>query len=451
MSFASLHYDRTVGRLLVAGVLGLVTLALAWPPARAQADLGDCGQPASDAANPTASDALATLRAAVGVGSCALSVCDVDGTCSITAGDALRVLRRAVGDASVIFACTCGATTTSTTSTTLARRPSWPADRADYVAGPLSYVNTLAVPAVEMDVPVCCKDFGDISKDFIENGTHDIDNGLAELAPLLALVGIDFEAQLNASIQDGSLVVLLDHQFLELDGGSGPGARGLPDDEFALVQLEAVFADGTTYAEASTGNGEFVVLDESFLPGTAEPAAFAFPAFLDVDRMSAGPLALDLTLSFGLLDLDIVATAAEIIAVPGPITSVGIPYFDATISGILLIDDVFESFNAVLESPDCGCLELTEDVFRQQPDGTWTASCVPDGAALCPGEDQAVCATLAGMNNMGEDLEICALIGPVLQDVAADLDLDGDPSRYEGMSIGLRFTAVTASSSAVEP
>jgi hypothetical protein len=45
----------------------------------------------------TASDALMTLRAAVGSDECALAICDVDGNGTITAADALEVLRAAVG------------------------------------------------------------------------------------------------------------------------------------------------------------------------------------------------------------------------------------------------------------------------------------------------------------------------------------------------------------------
>ena len=167
--------------------------------------------------------------------------------------------------------------------------------------------------------------------------------------------------------------------------------------------------------------------------------------------MSAGPLELDLTLSFGILDINVIATEAEITAVPGQITPAGIPYSEGIITGIVLLDDVFTDFNSVLGSPDCACLGLTDDVFTQLPDGSWQGDCVPDGAALCSEPEEAVCATLAGSNNQAEPPEICALFPPVLQTVAADLDLDGDPSRYEGMSIGLRFTAVAAVPATIEP
>lgn len=51
----------------------------------------------ADAANVTASDALAVLNAAVGLFACELCVCDVDGSGTLAATDALQTLRVAVG------------------------------------------------------------------------------------------------------------------------------------------------------------------------------------------------------------------------------------------------------------------------------------------------------------------------------------------------------------------
>jgi hypothetical protein len=59
--------------------------------------VGDCGQPSSSGGAPVASDALFTLRVAVGSGVCELCVCDVDDNAAVTAADALRILRVAVG------------------------------------------------------------------------------------------------------------------------------------------------------------------------------------------------------------------------------------------------------------------------------------------------------------------------------------------------------------------
>jgi cysteine-rich repeat protein len=57
-----------------------------------------CGKPTnSTGVNPKSSDALFTLKAAVGQASCQLRVCDVDNSTKVLSSDALRILRKAVG------------------------------------------------------------------------------------------------------------------------------------------------------------------------------------------------------------------------------------------------------------------------------------------------------------------------------------------------------------------
>jgi hypothetical protein len=58
---------------------------------------GRCGFPVTDGERPAASDALAALRAAVGIKTCALCVCDINSSGSVAASDALGILRAAVG------------------------------------------------------------------------------------------------------------------------------------------------------------------------------------------------------------------------------------------------------------------------------------------------------------------------------------------------------------------
>ncbi len=59
-----------------------------------------CGFPVSNGETPAASDALFTLKAAVGGASCAVCVCDVSGDGNVAAGDALTILKAAVGSVS---------------------------------------------------------------------------------------------------------------------------------------------------------------------------------------------------------------------------------------------------------------------------------------------------------------------------------------------------------------
>ena len=66
-----------------------------------------CGQPVGTGAAPTASDALAILRTAIGARQCAVCVCDVDDSGSIVATDALLTLKRAVGQ-NVTLSCPVG-------------------------------------------------------------------------------------------------------------------------------------------------------------------------------------------------------------------------------------------------------------------------------------------------------------------------------------------------------
>jgi mono/diheme cytochrome c family protein len=74
-------------RLLMFNTFVLVAFA-----ATAYAGHGDCGQPMTEGPHPTATDALYTLRSAVGSKPCEKAVCDVDGDCRINALDALLTL-----------------------------------------------------------------------------------------------------------------------------------------------------------------------------------------------------------------------------------------------------------------------------------------------------------------------------------------------------------------------
>ncbi len=63
---------------------------------------------AMSGANITATDALRTLRAAVGLTGCETCRCDVDLSTTITATDALAILRAAVGSPVELVCSACG-------------------------------------------------------------------------------------------------------------------------------------------------------------------------------------------------------------------------------------------------------------------------------------------------------------------------------------------------------
>jgi hypothetical protein len=110
------------GVLVGAGFLAAFLTFAAFPAA---ATLGDCGQPKSSGAGPSAADALEVLRTAVGLSSCGTfddCTCDVDASGTVVAGDALRVLKKAVGQPQVLT-CSCNVTTTTTTTTSSSTLP----------------------------------------------------------------------------------------------------------------------------------------------------------------------------------------------------------------------------------------------------------------------------------------------------------------------------------------
>ena len=124
----------TLGMKIAIAICGLMMLLIAAP---ARADQGDCGQPLSTGGAPTATDALYVLRTGVGLASCQITVCDIDGSCAITAGDALRVLAIATGQQIELDCTGCidtttttSTTTTSTTTTTVLEAATWGEVRA---------------------------------------------------------------------------------------------------------------------------------------------------------------------------------------------------------------------------------------------------------------------------------------------------------------------------------
>jgi uncharacterized protein YkwD len=105
---------RAAAMLLAAGLLSVSAIA--------HAAQGDCSQPVSSGANPTASDCLFVLRTAVGSETCSPAcVCNANGDAGVSASDALFCLKKAVGE-DVTLNCPCvteSTTTLFTTTTTL--------------------------------------------------------------------------------------------------------------------------------------------------------------------------------------------------------------------------------------------------------------------------------------------------------------------------------------------
>jgi hypothetical protein len=319
--------------------------------------------------------------------------------------------------------------------------PTWPATPQDYVFGPSSYMNTLTVPTVTDDVPSCCKDFGAISRDKIEDNTNNVDNALAVLADQLAGLTIDVQQALDDAIAAGELVILLDHPGLDIV---------TQPDAFTLVQLLGAFEGATDFTAANAGTGTFLANASSFEGGTGEPLNWFSPAQMGTTDMSAGPFKLSIALPFGFLSVTVSAAQADVVADHGAITVGGVPYTNGELSGYVLMDELFDNLNAILNAPTCACLGLTEDVYQKQVGGTWTSSCISNAASLCSDPGEEVCAILAGDNLLGSPPQVCAALPDILQQ-QADIDLNSEPSVYEAMSVGLQFTAVNGQIVGINP
>ncbi len=131
------------------------------------AGLGDCGQPFSSGSTPVASDALFTLRAAVGLEQCPRRICDTDNSGRVNSTDALRVLIAAVRKELEWLLCPAASTTStlppssSTTSVPPGSLPSsttttLPPNLAPVIDGPDDVYRTY--PALPIAIPVLAHD-----------------------------------------------------------------------------------------------------------------------------------------------------------------------------------------------------------------------------------------------------------------------------------------------------
>ncbi len=318
--------------------------------------------------------------------------------------------------------------------------PDFPDLAADYTPGLVSYVDTVSLPPAPGGVPSCCRDFGTSSKDFIEGGTNNPDNALALLIGTIAGFGFDVQVFLDDAVQSGSLTLLLDHQDIVTDV--------LPD-EFALVALFGSFDAGTSYVEAAGGTGEFIASLASFLGGTGTPATVFFPGSFDLapDGMTAGPAGFSFPLPFGGINLEL--PISDVLVEGIPTVGSGISYADGQLSGFMQVDSFFAGLNAILDSSTCDCLGHASSIYTQNPSGIWSGACSSTAASLCTDPSESICVTLGGNQVLADPPQVCAVLPTIIQD-AADLDLNDDPSRYEGFTVGLQFTAVPGTLTGVE-
>ena len=317
----------------------------------------------------------------------------------------------------------------------------WPTAPADYTANLSSYINTLTIPATDKDDgPACCRDWGNISRDYILNGTNQNDNAFAKLADGLKTF-FNLQETLDAQLVDGSFALIWDHQ--EFNGETTDA------DNFVLVGLFGAFANATDFTTASAGTGEFTISDTSFKTGTGEPLIFFNPAEMTAGAMAAGPSTFYLNLPLGIVTLSL-AVSEALIEATATVGADGVTYSTGTLSGYIAIADVVDAVNLYVSSPTCTCLGLQGPLYTLNSDGTITTACVTGAADLCTAADENICVTLASKEPAGGlPFSVCDYL-PTLLTGLTDLDLDGncatdrDNCDYEGLSVGFGWTAVPA-------
>lgn len=310
----------------------------------------------------------------------------------------------------------------------------WPDSPDDYVGEISTFITGIEFPEIVDGVPLCCKDFGSISRDNIEDGTDNLDNAFARLAVSLGDT-VDFQKQINEAAQDGSLLLLLDHRGLDGD----------PDD-FVIVAPFGAFAMGTNYMKAADGRGEFLLLRNSFVEGTGTPNNVFNPSSVANTVATGGPARYTMMLPFGATMIPFLVSAAQI---DGTLEfdADGASYMNATVSGYFLLSDVWGAFNDMLARPECACLGLTGPLYVEIAPGVWDGNCVPDAEVLCAEATSSTCVTFAD-THLADG--ICG-VGPAIFAAMADIDLDDDPDLYEAVSVGFSWNAVPAKIVGVEP
>ncbi|MDF1565920.1 MAG: hypothetical protein P1V51_22990 [Deltaproteobacteria bacterium] len=307
----------------------------------------------------------------------------------------------------------------------------WPARPADYEFVSPTYIDEILAPRRDGLHYECCRDFGESSRDFIEDGEVGVDNAVTALFDGLAIfIGLNFQDQIDANIESGNLALVLDHAFYEKQ-----------EEPFTLVAHQVDFAEGTTWQSAHQGGGHFRVREESFMPGSGVPWGRFSEAVIDAGgtlRGSGGSLVWGLSVlgvpfRARIRDVRVEAKRQE--------DGEGwVRYTEGTLSGFLTLDDFYEGLNNEI-ARGCDCLGLTEPVYYKNVDGIWDTRCVSEAHTRCTRPEEKRCGDLTTTGANGPWL--CEIILDVIQD-AADLDLDGDPSRYEAASLGLFWSSVPA-------
>jgi hypothetical protein len=264
---------------------------------------------------------------------------------------------------------------------------------------PASYVSALSI-SMEFDADgeaSCCFDF---------DGDGKLDNGLGDLLDQFgALLGdTDPNAALQESIDEGSLVIVLEH-------------AGLTD-----------LAAGNTYdvnfligSSVDTAAKEVTINPSSFEDG-AHPHAQLPNAKIQGTKLTAGPGSVFLSIPLLDIELNIVLRNAMVEAnVVGSTIDGGVQLSNGKLGGILPVQGIYDAINDFAAT--CDCLSYTGDLISTNGDVTSCAAVTN----TCDSGD--VCSTIA---------ENCNLIP--IAGAFTDLDVDGD-GQPDAFSLGFNFEA----------
>jgi len=196
----------------------LVLYALLLAPASAQAQ--QCAQPLTTGENPTASDCLFILKAAVGTEVCVVEcVCAPSGTLPVKATDALLCLNAAVGGSAPLN-CPCEPTTTSTTVSTTTTTITLPPGDLDN-DGLGDEVDPCPDEALNRCAGICANDEASGRPIRMNNGRPETGTGAACSGQRLDCNGDVWEADFGANTQRST-----SHCNL---GGEGCAIAGIED------------------------------------------------------------------------------------------------------------------------------------------------------------------------------------------------------------------------------
>lgn len=288
----------------------------------------------------------------------------------------------------------------------------WPDTPDDYTHSGMSRIDSMSLPEFDSTMgPACCRDFGAISRDFIEEGTDLIDNALGSFIDSMSGMGMDFDATMNEAINDDELVILFDHVLL--DGVTDP-------DGFILVRLDG----------EPDGSSGYLVSRSSFVGDTGTPRE-TFPAQANFGAVTAYPGVFEMPIPTTIIATYPVQDTMIIgdIALEGG----GVSWTDATLSGYLLLTDFLDGINKWLVD-HCDCVGPDGSTFARETDGSISDECTDLDSTTCDPEADGACIQFA---------TFCpAFI--VLVENLADLEIDASVDGYDAISWGMHFTAVPA-------